>query len=414
MSFTGEVKSFNDAKGYGFIVGNDTGGKDIFLPKRALPPGAGVKKGDQVAFDIQDEPTGPVASNISFLRPAGGLAGRAPVGQPMHAAGAIVAHSGPRDELYGMGYLGSVKSFNAQKGYGFITSAVMQELHGKDVFFSASLVPGGDVAAGDRVFFVIKMEQKGPVAASVEVVSRSDSGGMHPGAFASYGPASFPSYGPSYPSYGPVGGKGAHYLPPAPLPPAQLSRPTFLSSQPQMKGAASARAAQDSKTRHYGSVKTYNDEKGYGHIECEAAKQAFGKDVFLMRSALQDQPVEVGMLLSFRVTASQKGPQACDVQLLPPGSFTMGDRPSEIFHGTIKSFSLEKKWGFVSGDEITQVFGKDVFVNLREFVVGGDYVPAVGDEVEFAVEIEVNGGRPEAKQVRLWSGETGGARAAPY
>merc|ERR1712190_226301 len=107
--------------------------------------------------------------------------------------------------------------------------------------------------------------------------------------------------------------------------------------------------------------KNFNDEKGWGHISCEAASRAHGKDVFLLQGELPEKEiVPVGTLLSFRVTPSAKGPQACDVRLLAPGSFAVGGQPGEMFNGHIKSFSAEKKWGFISGDEIQETFGKDV------------------------------------------------------
>merc|ERR1712217_564276 len=106
-------------------------------------------------------------------------------------------------------------------------------------------------------------------------------------------------------------------------------------------------------------------------------------------------------LISFKVQQGPKGPKATEVTLLPPQSFALNGQPGSLFYGTIKSFNVEKHWGFLAGDQITAVFGKDVFVNQRSFVEGGGYVPAVGDEVSFTVEIEARDGKPEAKQVAL-------------
>ncbi len=59
MATTGTVKFFNHTKGYGFIAPED-GGKDVFvhissLERAGLPP---LNEGDQVSFDIEDDPRG--------------------------------------------------------------------------------------------------------------------------------------------------------------------------------------------------------------------------------------------------------------------------------------------------------------------------------------------------------------------
>jgi CspA family cold shock protein len=62
---------------------------------------------------------------------------------------------------------GTVKWFNDQKGYGFITP----ESGGKDVFVHHSAIMAGGfrtLAEGDRVEFSIQQGPKGPSAANVQ------------------------------------------------------------------------------------------------------------------------------------------------------------------------------------------------------------------------------------------------------
>ncbi|MBD3166089.1 cold-shock protein [bacterium] len=61
---TGKVKWFNEAKGYGFIEGED--GKDVFCHYSAIQ-GDGFKtlaEGERVEFDVEQGPKGPAAKSV--------------------------------------------------------------------------------------------------------------------------------------------------------------------------------------------------------------------------------------------------------------------------------------------------------------------------------------------------------------
>lgn len=147
----------------------------------------------------------------------------------------------------------------------------------------------------------------------------------------------------------------------------------------------------------FGTLKTFNVEKGYGHISCEAASKIFGKDVFLLQGALDGQTVEVGALLSFKVNPSPKGPQAAQVTVLPPGSFGLNGSDGSIFTGTLKSFNAEKGWGFLAGEDLQHIFGKDIFISKRDLE---GQAPNVNDRVSFCVELD-EGGQPVAKKASI-------------
>ena len=62
---TGEVKWFNDSKGFGFIV-RDDGEKDVFVHHSAIQ-GEGFKslsEGDRVEFEVEQGDKGPRAVNV--------------------------------------------------------------------------------------------------------------------------------------------------------------------------------------------------------------------------------------------------------------------------------------------------------------------------------------------------------------
>ena len=66
MRTTGQVKWFNDAKGFGFVTPDD-GSKDCFVHYSSIQ-GNGFKtlaEGDVVEFDIVQGQKGPAAENVS-------------------------------------------------------------------------------------------------------------------------------------------------------------------------------------------------------------------------------------------------------------------------------------------------------------------------------------------------------------
>jgi cold shock protein len=64
----GTVKSFNDAKGFGFLARE--GGPDVFVHHSEIRNDGGhrtLRVGDRVSFEVVDSPKGPRASNVTLV-----------------------------------------------------------------------------------------------------------------------------------------------------------------------------------------------------------------------------------------------------------------------------------------------------------------------------------------------------------
>jgi len=58
----GRVKFFNEAKGFGFVIGDD--GKEYFVHVTGLAEGAEIKDDDEVTFEVTEGDRGPKATNV--------------------------------------------------------------------------------------------------------------------------------------------------------------------------------------------------------------------------------------------------------------------------------------------------------------------------------------------------------------
>lgn len=290
---------------------------------------------------------------------------------PMARSAPMTVYSQPVNQHAGSNMVGTVKSYNAEKGWGFVTSPEVVEMYGKDVFFMKSSVVGGVIERNQQVSFTVVSGTKGMQAEKVCPISPAPA--MHRD-------SAFP----------------AMRAPPPLMIPVVPQMPRMLAPPPS--AASAARPAPDQL--FFGAVKGYNEEKGWGHISCEAAKAVYGKEVFLLRSTLGGALVEAGTLLAFKVTMAAKGPQACEVTVLPAETFQFEGQPGREFVGTVKMFNAEKRWGFVTSDEITALFsGKDIFLHQNALQDAAS-LPEVGQQVRFSIEVGESG-KLQAKEVIL-------------
>ena len=166
---TGVVKFFNAQKGFGFVV-RDDGGDDVFVHISAVEQAGltGLAEGQPLGFTLVDRGGRISATDLKIEgeplpvtdRPApreGGFGGgdRGPRG----AGGGA-----PQRQLTGEKATGTVKFFNAMKGFGFIQRDDGQP----DAFVHISAVERAGMPTlneGDRLSFEIEVDRRGKYAA---------------------------------------------------------------------------------------------------------------------------------------------------------------------------------------------------------------------------------------------------------
>ena len=162
----GVVKFFNPQKGFGFIV-RDDGGEDVFVHISAVEQAGltDLADGQPLEFTLVDRGGRVSATNLRIE------------GEPMAVersggGGGAGGGSGPQRQLTGEKASGTVKFFNAMKGFGFIQRDDGQP----DAFVHISAVERAGIPTlneGDRLEFELEVDRRGKYAA-VNLQTKSD------------------------------------------------------------------------------------------------------------------------------------------------------------------------------------------------------------------------------------------------
>ena len=177
---TGVVKFFNAQKGFGFVV-RDDGAEDVFVHISAVEQAGltGLAEGQPLGFTLVDRGGRISATELKIEgepmpvtdrgpprdREGGGDRGPRPGGAGGGFGGGDREQRGaPQRELTGEKATGTVKFFNAMKGFGFIQRDDGQP----DAFVHISAVERAGMASlneGDRLQFEIEVDRRGKYAA---------------------------------------------------------------------------------------------------------------------------------------------------------------------------------------------------------------------------------------------------------
>jgi cold shock protein len=164
---TGVVKFFNAQKGFGFVV-RDDGGEDVFVHISAVEQAGltGLAEGQPLGFTLVDRGGRISATELKIDGEPMPVEERAPrdpaAGGPGGPRGGGMG--GPQRQLTGEKATGTVKFFNAMKGFGFIQRDDGQP----DAFVHISAVERAgmqNLNEGDRLEFELEVDRRGKYAA---------------------------------------------------------------------------------------------------------------------------------------------------------------------------------------------------------------------------------------------------------
>jgi cold shock CspA family protein len=153
---------------------------------------------------------------------------------------------------------------------------------------------------------------------------------------------------------------------------------------------------QQTQGEYFGTIKSWNPQKGWGHIESETTHAIYEKDIFVMRSAIPGGHVTIGDQVRFAVTDGQKGPEACNVVIVSPIAAASGQFPGQSLFGFVKSYDAEKGWGHITCDQTRNWYGKDMFF-LKSSLMGQNV--EAGSKVRFNLGMGAKG--VEAQSIQL-------------
>lgn len=313
----------------------------------------------------------------------------------------------PSSKVWSARTVGTIKSFNAKTGVGFVTSPEILEMFGKDLVLSKGQVEGrGQTMAafpvGSQISLVVGTDNGKGYAYDIAPLQADTALDPGPRMTAGLGNGVAENV---------QGGHRAVVVPAfrtAATPSAAADTGSPRAVLPVAAPNTFQASPGDRWFRYTAPVKWYNAQKGFGFMDCQDFVSAIGKtDIFVHKSQIEHLHPKFapGEMFSFLLEDDEKGqPMAVDLIHIPWSA-------NESFAGQrwtafVKSWHSEKKYGFLECEELASVLGKpDVFVHATQIPSLADFQP--GQAYSFTLGTDSKG-QPMAIDLCLGGDDIGG------
>ncbi|CAD6586950.1 MAG: hypothetical protein ASARMPRED_002886 [Alectoria sarmentosa] len=302
-------------KGFGFIERPDFG-DSIFCHSRETPDRAGLVSGSKVSFVFESDEKGGKAKEVLIEE-------------------AVLQDDSARE-------MGTIKRWNAEKGFGFIGRAN----GGDDAFVHKKECGGKDLVEGQAVSFVFEEGPKGASAKNVreeegalvmEAAAEEDEGERELGKVKSYNEGKGFAFIGRCTGGDDVFGHKREFGNVEPY----VGQPVSFILENTEKGDTAKKIREEESVpelilsdegREFGTVKNFNVEKGFGFI----VRKKGGDDAHVHEKQCNGLALEKDMCVSFVCEDSGKGPAAKDLRQEDPAR--VARVTAKMYYGKVERY----------------------------------------------------------------------------
>lgn len=305
---------------------------------------------------------------------------------------------------------GKVKSFNTEKGYGFVECAATFKQYGHDINIPKGVA--SDLTAGLQVGFRLGLnEDEMPIVAEIWPESPPARGAKRKLPAQAQEQRKSARQSADQPEEGEPGAaeqleEEVHTPVDEPMEEEEaVEEEAFeeeaveqeegeeFAEEPmegdEMEETPEASEGTEGKEMYEGEIIRYEMASNRGFIACEGVSATFGVDVYVHQKVLAQAKAQVGDVVRFAIHVnSQNLPQASH-----PLTIVSSNGPKLEYKGVIKSFSEKNGYGFVESPEVKEKHGRDAY--LPGSKAQGCHQ---GMEVYFDVDLN-NDGQPVVKEM---------------
>lgn len=156
---------------------------------------------------------------------------------------------------------------------------------------------------------------------------------------------------------------------------------------PGAVGQQPGQSATEGKT-FSGQVIRFDENKGFGFIDCKETKEVYGRDIIMLRGFMDGLTVSVGDIVTFKVEDGDRGPKAIELSITEKLADKLASLPT--YWGKVKRVDSDRGLGFIDCEETKAMNLRDILMVKSQL---GDDFPELGAIVSFNMIEDSKGGK---------------------